>query len=163
MALRIVMTGGTFDKYYDAIRGELTFKESHVPQIVQQARITVPLVSEVCLLKDSLQMNDEDRQRVLQACQRAVEQQIIVVHGTDTMVETAQVLGKAQLAHKTIVFTGAMIPYAITDSDALFNLGSAVAACQLLPPQVYVTMNGQVWRWDQVRKNREQGFFETIV
>src|SRR5262245_52410201 len=126
MPLRIIMTGGTFDKYYDAIRGELTFKESHVPQIVQQARITVPLVTEVCLLKDSLQMNDEDRRRVLDACQRALEQQIIVVHGTDTMVETAQVLGKAQLAQKTIVFTGAMIPYAITDSDALFNLGCAV-------------------------------------
>jgi L-asparaginase len=162
MSLRILITGGTFDKHYDAIRGELTFSESHLPAMLRQARITLPIVTEVCLLKDSLQMNEEDREKVLQACRSAPERQVVVVHGTDTMATTAQVVGRAGLRDKTIVFTGAMIPFSVSGSDALFNLGCAVTACQLMPPEVYVTMNGKVWRWDGVRKNRIEGFFENM-
>lgn len=161
MSLRILITGGTFDKYYDAIRGELTFRESHLPAILKQARVTLPIIIEVCLLKDSSLMNDEDRQRILKACQVAPEENLVVVHGTDTMVETARLLGEAQLA-KTIIMTGAMIPYAITESDALFNLGFALAAAQCAAQGVYVAMNGQVWLWNQVRKNRQLGVFESL-
>lgn len=161
MSLRILITGGTFDKYYDAIRGELTFRESHLPAILKQARVTLPIIIEVCLLKDSSLMNDEDRQRILKACQVAPEENLVVVHGTDTMVETARLLGEAQLA-KTIIMTGAMVPYAITESDALFNLGFALAAAQCASQGVYVAMNGQVWLWNQVRKNRQLGVFESL-
>lgn len=159
MSLRILITGGTFDKHYDAIRGELTFKESHLPNILKQARVTLPITIEVCLLKDSLQMNDEDRNQILEACQRALEKHIVVVHGTDTMVDTAKKLGTVGL-NKTIVLTGAMVPYAIIESDALFNLGFALAAAQCSPNGVYVAMNGQVWPWDRARKNKLLGVFE---
>src|SRR5215218_1605057 len=132
MAIRILLTGGTFDKYYDAIRGELTFKESHLPAIMQQARLTIPVFREVCLLKDSLQMTDEDRTLIARACDMAPEDQLVVIHGTDTMVETAVKLGHAAL-DKTVVLTGAMVPYAMHGSDAEFNLGFALAAVQCLP------------------------------
>lgn len=159
MGLRILITGGTFDKHYDAIRGELTFKDSHLPAILKQARVTLPISIEGCLLKDSLQMNDEDRLRILSACQKATEEHIVVVHGTDTMVETAKVLGAASLP-KTIILTGAMVPYAITESDALFNLGFALAASQCASHGVYVAMNGRVWPWNHVEKNKTLGIFE---
>lgn len=161
MAIRILITGGTFDKYYDAIRGELTFKESHLPAILQQARITIPVFRDVCLLKDSLQMTDEDRQLIVKACGMAPEERLVVIHGTDTMVETAVQLGRAALG-KTIILTGAMVPYAMHGSDAEFNLGFALAAVQCLPHGVYVGMNGQAWPWDRVRKNKSLGVFETL-
>lgn len=159
MSLRILITGGTFDKHYDAIRGELTFKDSHLPAILKQARVTLPIAIEKCLLKDSLQMNDVDRQVILSACQLASEEYLVIVHGTDTMVETANVLGTASLP-KTIILTGAMVPYAITESDALFNLGFALAAAQCASHGVYVAMNGRVWPWNQVKKNKEMGVFD---
>jgi len=161
MAIRILITGGTFDKYYDAIRGEMTFSESHLPELLQQARLTIPVVREGCLLKDSLQMTDEDRELIVRACGFAPESQLVVIHGTDTMVETAVRLGHEGLK-KTIVLTGAMIPYAVHGSDAEFNLGFALAAVQCLPQGVYVGMNGQVWRWDRVRKNKTLGVFEPV-
>ena len=132
MSIRIVVTGGTFDKKYDEIEGVLTFKETQLPQILQQVRATVPIECETSQLIDSLHMAIEDRLRVLSACQDAPERQIIVTHGTDTMVDTAQILGEASL-DKTIVFTGAMVPYSVFGSDALFNLGCSVSAVQLLP------------------------------
>ncbi len=158
--MRIIVTGGTFDKRYDELKGELTFKESHLPAILTQARITTPVVVEADRLMDSLHMTDEDRQRILVSCQESAEQQIIVIHGTDTMVETARVLGQAKL-EKTIVLTGAMIPYSVYGSDSLFNLGYAAAAAQLLPAGVYIAMNGQFFSWRNVRKDRERGVFET--
>lgn len=161
MSLRILITGGTFDKYYDAIQGELTFKESHLPAILRQARATLPIAIEMCLLKDSLQMNDDDRQDILQACRAANEEQLVIVHGTDTMVQTGLVLHEASLA-KTIVLTGAMVPYAIRESDALFNLGFALAAAQCLPHGVYVAMNARVWPANMVTKNKKLGVFEQI-
>jgi len=156
---RIIVTGGTFDKQYDAIRGELTFKQTHLPAILEQARVTIPVAIEINQLIDSLHMTGEHRQGVLAACRAAPESSIVVVHGTDTMAETAGVVGAAGLA-KTIVFTGAMIPYSVQGSDALFNLGFALAMAQALPAGAYVAMNGRVFPWDNVRKDKSGGLFE---
>jgi L-asparaginase len=157
--IRVIVTGGTFDKHYDEIRGELTFKESHLPEILSLTRVTAHVEIELNQLIDSLQMQDDNRHSVLEACARAPEEKIVITHGTDTMAETAALLGPAKLA-KTIVLTGAMIPYKIQGSDALFNFGTAFAAVQLLPPGVYIVMNGRVFAWDRVRKNRQKGVFE---
>ena len=174
-SLRLVACGGTFDKHYDEIAGELGFRDSHLPAIVKRARLTMPVIVETLPLKDSLDMQDGDRARVLAACRAAPEASLVIVHGTDTMRETAHVLGpyfgseqskvavektSDDAAAKTIVITGAMIPYAIENSDALFNLGFACACAQTLPPGVYIAMNGRVFWWDDVRKNREAGVFE---
>lgn len=166
MTLRIIITGGTFDKQYDAIRGQLTFKDTHLPDIVKHVRSGVPIELEINQLIDSLDMRDENRQSVLAACRRATEEMIVITHGTDTMAETAAVLGQATktsdsaLAKKKIVLTGAMVPYSVSGSDALFNLGGAVLAAQLVPPGVYIVMNGRCLNWEGVRKNRETGVFE---
>lgn len=161
MHIRIITTGGTFDKCYDEIRGELGFRETHLPAVLEQGRSTVPITVQVDRLLDSLDMQEADRQRILAACHAAPEGHIVIVHGTDTMQQTAQVLGAAQLA-KTIVLTGAMIPFTIGRSDAMFNLGFALAAVQLLPQGVYIAMNGRTFTWDNVRKNKEAGIFEEI-
>ncbi|HWT71432.1 MAG TPA: asparaginase domain-containing protein [Oxalicibacterium sp.] len=159
MSLRIIATGGTFDKHYDEIEGKLGFDNGHLPHVIRRARMTVPVQLEELPLLDSLDMNDADRQRILASCLRADEQSIIVVHGTDTMKETAEVLGAAQLP-KTIVLTGAMIPYEVKNSDALFNFGFACGVAQVLAPGVYIAMNAKVFAWDKVRKNRAAGLFE---
>jgi len=158
MTLRILATGGTFDKHYDELTGTLIFADSHLPQAMARARITLPAELEVVALLDSLDMEDADRHNVLLACQRAAESAIVIIHGTDTMRETAHVLGKAALA-KTIVLTGAMIPYEIANSDALFNFGFACGIAQALPHGVYIAMNGQIFNWDNVKKNRTAGVF----
>jgi L-asparaginase len=161
MTMRIIVTGGTFDKQYDELRGELTFKDSHLPAILKQARITAPIVLEINQLIDSLHMQDANRQHILASCRAAPEERIVIVHGTDTMAVTACVLGEADLA-KTIVLTGAMIPYAFGSSDGLFNLGSALSFVQVLPPGVYIAMNGRWFPWNDVRKNRATGTFEPL-
>jgi L-asparaginase len=160
MTLRIIATGGTIDKHYDEITGKLGFADSHLPQMLVQARITAPYTLEILPLLDSLDMHDADRQRVLASCEHATESSIIITHGTDTMRETAEVLGKVALK-KTIVLTGAMIPHSVDKSDAMFNLGFACSAAQTLPNGVYVVMNGQVFMWSRVKKNRKAGQFET--
>jgi L-asparaginase len=159
MTLRLIATGGTFDKHYNELNGTLGFKDSHLPEVIQRSRMTIPVALDVLPLLDSLDMQDADRARILAACQAAPEQAIVIVHGTDTMPETAAVLGAAAL-NKTIVLTGAMIPYAIANSDALFNLGLACGVAQTLAPGVYVAMNGQVFTWNNVTKNRAAGVFE---
>ena len=161
MSLRIIATGGTFDKHYNELNGTLGFAESHLPAVLARTRMTVPVALEVLPLLDSLDMQDVDRERVLTSCTASAEKAIVIVHGTDTMKETAAVLGAAPLG-KTIVLTGAMIPYAIANSDALFNLGFATAAAQILPAGVYVAMNGQVFAWDNVTKNRAAGVFQPL-
>jgi L-asparaginase len=161
MTLRLIATGGTFDKHYDALTGQLGFAESHLPAVIARTRMTVPVALEVLPLLDSLDMQDEDRARVLASCQAASEQAIVIIHGTDTMRETAAVLGAAGL-QQTIVLTGAMIPYEIANSDALFNLGVACGVAQTLPHGVYVAMNGQVFAWDNVTKNRAAGVFQPL-
>ncbi|HEY0877955.1 MAG TPA: asparaginase domain-containing protein [Zeimonas sp.] len=161
MSLRILATGGTFDKRYDPVTGELAFGDSHLPSIVERARLMGDVVVQVVLLIDSLDMRDEHRQQVLDACRAAPETMLVVVHGTDTMVETAAVLGKAALP-KTIVLTGAMVPFSVDDSDASFNLGAAVAFARSLSPGVWVAMNGVARPWSDVRKNRAAGIFESL-
>lgn len=159
MTLRVIATGGTFDKHYDEITGNLTFNDSTLPVIVKRARITIPTALQQLPLLDSLDMQDADRQRIKAACAEAPEQHIVIIHGTDTMRETAVVLAQAGLP-KTIVITGAMIPYEIADSDALFNFGFAFGVAQTLSNGVYIAMNGQVFTWDKVQKNRLAGVFE---
>ena len=159
MNLRVLAAGGTFDKSYDPISGQLGFGESNIPQMLARARVTIPIAFELLPLLDSLDMQDADRKRILDACDNSPEERIVVVHGTDTMRETAEVVGNAALS-KVVVLTGAMIPYTIAESDAFFNLGFACAAAQTLPHGVYIAMNGLLFTWDRVRKNRAEGVFE---
>jgi L-asparaginase len=161
MSLRLIATGGTFDKHYDALTGQLTFASGHLSSALQRARMTLPTTLEELPFLDSLDMQDADRERIRRACSIAAEQHIVIIHGTDTMPQTAAVLGAANLA-KTIVLTGAMVPYEITNSDALFNLGFACGGVQTLPQGVYVAMNGRYFDWREVRKNRQAGVFERI-
>jgi L-asparaginase len=159
--IRILITGGTIDKEYNPLTGELTFSKSHLSNMLNQVRCKIRVVLEEVMLKDSLRMMREDREVILKKCIYCPENKIIVTHGTDTMVETAQVLGNNSKG-KTIVLVGAMIPYAFGASDALFNLGCAFSAVQALQQGVYITMNGKVFHWDNVRKNRESGEFEEL-
>jgi L-asparaginase/archaeal Glu-tRNAGln amidotransferase subunit D len=159
MSIRVLITGGTFDKEYDELSGNLCFRDTHLPQLLALGRFPLECGLTTLMLKDSLDMNDEDRALIARACREAEEPHIVITHGTDTMTNTAEVLAK-EVTGKTIVLTGAMIPFAFGASDALFNLGSALTAVQLLPKGVYVAMNGQVFPWNQVRKNRELGKFE---
>ena len=159
---RIIVTGGTFDKRYDAIKGELTFKETHLPAILEQARVTLPLSIDIRLLIDSLHMTDAHRRGGLDACRGSPEHAIVVIHGTDTMVQTAEIVGRARL-EKTVVFTGAMVPYSVQGSDAPFNLGFALAMSLALPAGAYVAMNGRVFSWDNVMKDRQEGQFKERV
>ena len=157
--LRLLVTGGTFDKEYDEIGGTLYFKDTHVDEMLGLGRCRVPVAIETVMLLDSLQMTDTDRAAIVERCRACDETRIVITHGTDTMVETAAVLAQA-VTGKTIVLTGAMVPYAFGSSDGLFNLGSAISFAQVLPAGVWVAMNGSHFAWDNVRKNREAGTFE---
>jgi L-asparaginase len=159
MSIRILVCGGTFDKQYDEINGRLFFKTTHVPEMLRLGRSRVAVDVETLMMIDSLEMTDAHRREVIDRCARCAESRIVVTHGTDTMVETAATLAGARL-DKTIVLTGAMVPYAFGSSDGLFNLGSALSFAQVLPPGVYVAMNGTAFPWDRVRKNRQTGVFE---
>ena len=159
--IKIITTGGTFDKRYDEINGELTFKGSQLNRIVKQSRINVPVDIESILAVDSLVMTDEQREHVVETSLLCAEDKVIIIHGTDTIVKTALIL-KEKVKDKTIVLTGAMIPYSLENSDALFNLGCAISAVQLLPPGVYVTMGGNIFPADNVVKNRAIGVFEKL-
>ena len=159
--IRVLITGGTIDKEYNPVTGELTFAKSHLSNMLEQVRCRVKVVLEEIMLKDSLQMKSEDREEILKRCIGCPEGKIVITHGTDTMVETAGVLGK-NLREKTIVLVGAVIPYAFGASDALFNLGCAFSAVQTVHAGVHITMNGKIFPWDHVRKNRESGEFEEI-
>jgi len=161
MPLRILATGGTFDKRYDPVTGELGFGESHLPSIIERARLTDDVTLQVVMLIDSRDMQDEHLEQVLDACRAAPESRLVVVHGTDTMVETAAVLARAALP-KTIVLTGAMVPFSVDDSDASFNLGAAVAFARTLEHGVWVAMNGVARPWSDVHKNRAAGIFESL-
>jgi L-asparaginase len=157
--IRVFVTGGTFDKEYDELHGKLFFKETHLPEMLRLARCRVDVSVRTLMMIDSLDMSDADRGLVVESCRDAAEHRLVVTHGTDTMAETARALQAAGLA-KTVVLTGAMVPYAFGSSDGLFNLGSALSFAQVLPPGVYVAMNGRVFPGDRVRKNRETGVFE---
>jgi len=159
--IRILVTGGTFDKDYDELGGRLFFKDTHLHEMLRLARCRIPLQVETLMMVDSLDMTEADRARVVERCRGSAEERLVVTHGTDTMVETARALQGAGLA-KTVVLTGAMIPYAFGSSDGLFNLGSALSFAQVLPPGVYVAMNGRYFPGDKVRKNRQGGVFEEL-
>jgi L-asparaginase len=159
MAIRVFITGGTFDKTYDEISGQLRFEDTHLHEMLRLGRCRLDLAVRTLMMVDSLDMTDVDRGLVLENCRSAAEERILVTHGTDTMTDTARVLGEARLP-KTIVLTGAMVPYAFGSSDGLFNLGSGLSFVQALPHGVYVAMNGSCFRWDDVAKNRELGIFE---
>jgi L-asparaginase len=160
--IRIVVTGGTFDKEYNELAGTLFFKETHVPEMLRLGRSRVEVTVHTLMMMDSLEMTDSDRQRIVEHCSGAPESRILITHGTDTMVETARAVATAAgqaLDGKTIVLTGAMVPYAFGSSDGLFNLGSALSFTQVLPPGVYVAMNGRCFSWDAVEKDRTAGIF----
>ena len=162
MQIRILVTGGTFDKEYDELTGTLFFRDTHVEEMLRLGRARLDLSIETAMMIDSLDMDDEGRGAIVARCRDAAERAIVVTHGTDTMVETARALAAAALEGKTIVLTGAMVPYAFGSSDGLFNLGSALAFVQTLPAGVYVAMNGRYFHWNNVRKNRQTGMFEEV-
>ncbi len=160
--IRVLVTGGTFDKEYDELTGRLFFRDSHVSEMLRRGRSRIEVRVQTLMMIDSLDMKDDDRRSIVEACRGCVEDRIVITHGTDTMADTARALIEAGIA-KTVVLTGAMIPYAFGSSDGLFNLGSALSFAQALPPGVYVAMNGRVFAGDRVRKNRETGVFEEIA
>jgi len=163
MKIRILVTGGTFDKKYDELTGRLFFKGTHVPEMLRRGRCRLDVRVETVMMIDSLDMDAAGREAVVRRCRSATESCIVVTHGTDTMVETAKALAEADLGAKTVVLTGAMVPYAFGSSDGLFNLGSALSFVQVLPPGIYVAMNGQHFAWNAVRKNRATGVFEAVL
>ncbi len=160
-AIRILVTGGTFDKEYNELTGELFFQKTHAGDMLKLGRCLAPVEVETLMMIDSLQMTDADRALILERCRAVAETRIVITHGTDTMEQTAAVLGPA-ITDKTVVLTGAMIPYRFGSSDGMFNLGTALGFVQTLGAGVYVAMNGRYFRWNGVRKNREQGVFEDL-
>ena len=157
--IKVLITGGTIDKHYNSLNGELIFSQSSVGEMLQQSRQTVKTDLDVLMLKDSLEMNDDDRSIIAGACVQARETKIVITHGTDTMVESANAIAAKISNDKTVVLFGAMVPYQFRHSDALFNLGTALASVQVLSPGVYITMNGQVFDHREVEKNRSIGEF----
>jgi L-asparaginase len=161
MAIRILVTGGTFDKKYNELTGQLYFKDTHLPEMLRLGRSRVEVNIRTVMMVDSLEMTEADRGLIVQNCVQATEERIVITHGTDTMPETAAAVAPA-VPHKTVVLTGAMVPYAFGSSDGLFNLGSALSFVQILPAGVYIAMNGKCFPWNRVRKNRERGEFEEL-
>ncbi len=161
MTIKIFVTGGTFDKEYDEIKGMLFFNKTHLSEILNLGRCKLKIDITTLTMKDSLDMTDEDRRIILENCKKITEDKILITHGTDTMVETAKVLANS-IKDKTIVLTGAMIPYKFGSSDGIFNLGSSLAFVQTLPHGIYISMNGKYFHWDRVRKNKKIGEFEEI-
>ncbi|WP_301920899.1 asparaginase domain-containing protein [Ferruginibacter sp.] len=161
MAIRIFITGGTFDKEYNELNGQLYFKDTHLSDLLEMGRNKIPVEIRTLMMVDSLEMTEEDRELIVHQCNNCDESQIIITHGTDTMAETAKIIAQ-KMINKTIILTGAMIPIKFGSSDGLFNLGSALAFAQSLPAGVYVAMNGRFFNWNNVRKNKQTGVFEEI-
>jgi len=161
MTIRIFVTGGTFDKEYNEIKGTLFFNKSHLREMLKMGRCRLNLKITTLMMIDSLEMKNKDRDLIVENCMKASENKIIVTHGTDRMVKTAELIAK-NVKNKTIVLTGAMIPYKFGSSDGLFNLGSSLAFVQTLPPGCYISMNGKCFNWNNVYKNTESGIFEEL-
>jgi len=161
MAIRIFITGGTFDKEYNELTGQLYFKDTHLHELLEMGRNRVDAEIRTLMMIDSLEMTDNDRELIAHQCNHCEETSIVITHGTDTMTETAKYLA-SKVTNKTIVLTGAMIPIKFGSSDGLFNLGSALAFSQTLSPGVYLAMNGRYFLWNNVRKNKETGVFEEL-
>jgi L-asparaginase len=161
MTIKLFITGGTFDKEYNELNGELFFRKTHLEEMLRLGRSRLPVKVKTLMMIDSLLMKPAHRSRILRECLAAKEKHIVVTHGTDTMPETARLLGK-NITDKTVVLTGAMVPYKFGSSDGMFNLGSALSFAQVLPPGVYIAMNGRFFNWNNVRKNKAKGEFEEI-
>lgn len=161
MSIRIFVTGGTFDKEYNELNGQLHFQNTLIPELLKMGRSRLDIQVRTLMMIDSLEMTDVDRNIVVESCSRSTEKQIIITHGTDTMCDTAEKIANENL-DKTIVLTGAMIPIRFGSSDGLFNLGSALAYVQTLPAGVYIAMNGCYFDWNNVRKNKQTGYFEEL-
>jgi len=161
MPIRILVTGGTFDKEYNERTGQLFFRDTNGGEMLNLGRSRLDVSIRTIMMVDSLEMTDADRDLIVQNCLQSEEACIVITHGTDTMTDTAAAVAAA-VTGKTVVLTGAMIPYAFGSSDGLFNLGSALSFVQVLPPGVYLAMNGKCFPWDRVRKNRERGEFEEL-
>ena len=161
MSIRIIITGGTFDKEYNELEGTLFFKKTHLPEMLTLGRCKLPVEITTLMLLDSLEMTDTHRALIVDQCRKTSEERIIITHGTDTMEVTAKTLGMANIG-KTVILTGAIIPYKFGSSDGLFNLGSAIGLAQTLPPGIYIAMNGRYFNWDNVRKNKSTGEFEEL-
>ena len=159
--IKIFVTGGTFDKEYNELNGELYFKKTHLHEMLALGRSQLKVDIETIMMKDSLEMSNDDRNTIVQQCLESDESKILITHGTDTMVETATLLAK-KITTKTIVLTGAMIPYKFGSSDGLFNLGSALSFLQSLPHGIYIAMNGNIYNWDNVKKNKKLGLFQPL-
>ena len=159
MAIKIIVTGGTFDKEYNELNGELFFRQTHLGEMLALGRSRVRVRVKTLMMLDSLFMTAAHRRRILRECLASRERSVVITHGTDTMPQTAALLGP-KIKDKTVVLTGAMVPYSVSGSDALFNLGTAFMAVQLVAPGVYICMNGRCFPWDRVRKNRNAGEFE---
>jgi L-asparaginase len=157
--VRVFVTGGTFDKEYDELTGRLFFKNTHVDEMLRRGRCGLEVDVETLMMVDSLDMTEDQRASIVRACRECDAPQIVITHGTDTMVETARAIAEG-ITGKTVVLTGAMVPYAFGSSDGLFNLGSALSFVQALPVGVYIAMNGKSFPWNDVRKNRDAGVFE---
>ncbi|HOX26943.1 MAG TPA: asparaginase domain-containing protein [Candidatus Krumholzibacteria bacterium] len=160
--VRVFITGGTFDKEYDERTGNLFFKDTHLHDMLRLGRCRVPVEVRTLMMVDSLEMDDDDRELIVNQCRKSETDRIVITHGTDTLTDTARRLGEAAIPGKTIVLTGAMVPFAFGSSDGLFNLGAALAFAQSLPSGVYVAMNGRVFHWNNVRKNRDIGEFTEL-
>jgi L-asparaginase len=161
MTIKLFITGGTFDKEYNELSGELFFRNTHLEEMLRLGRSRLPVKVKTLMMIDSLFMTAAHRRRILKECLAAKEKHIVVTHGTDTMPETARLLG-SRVTDKTVVLTGAMVPYKFGSSDGMFNLGSALSFAQVLPPGVYIAMNGRYFNWDNVRKNKAKGEFEEL-
>jgi len=157
--IKIFITGGTFDKEYNEINGNLYFKNTHMYELLELGRCRLDVDIETLMMVDSIEMSTNERNYILQKCINESIDQIIVTHGTDTMVKTAQLLADS-VKNKTIILTGAMIPVKFGSSDGLFNMGSALSFVQSLPYGVYIAMNGQIFNQENVRKNKTFGIFE---
>lgn len=161
--IQVFVTGGTFDKDYNYITGELYFRDTHLPEMLKRGRCNLDVDFKTLMMIDSLEMREEDREIIAYNCRRSPARHILITHGTDRMVETARYLAQSDIENKTIVLTGAMVPYAFgTSSDGFFNLGSGLAFVQVLAPGVYVVMGGRYFDWDNVQKNQKTGNFEEI-
>lgn len=161
MRIKVFATGGTFDKEYNELTSKLYFKDTHLPEMLKLGRCKLDIDLGTLMMIDSLNMTNKDRETILAHCKKAKEDRIVITHGTDTMIETAKILASGKI-DKTIVLTGAMVPYKFGSSDGLFNLGSALSFAQVLPSGVYIEMNGEYFLWNNVKKNKKLGKFEKI-
>ena len=161
--IQIFITGGTFDKSYNYVEGNLFFEKTHLPEMLKRSRCHLNIKVETLMMLDSLEMTNKDLEHIISACKNSSSKHIVITHGTDRMTQTAAALAKAEIKDKTILLTGAMIPYAFgSSSDGFFNLGCALAYVQTLEPEVYITMQGEYFLWNKVKKNKTLGFFEAI-